>query len=41
VRGEITVLPEDLASIENNVIVVKILEAAKKSSRTGKSVRIR
>ena len=41
VRGEISVSPADLASIENNVIVVKILEAAKKSSKTGKSVKIK
>ena len=41
VRGEIPLGPTDLASIENNVIVVKILEAAKKSSKTGKSVKIR
>lgn len=41
VRGEIPVSPTDLASIENNIIVVKILEAAKKSSKTGKSVKIK
>ena len=41
VRGQISVSPTDLASIENNVIVVKILEAAKKSSKTGKSVKIK
>ena len=41
VRGEIPLGPTDLASIENNVIVVKILEAAKKSSKTGKSVKIK
>ena len=41
VRGEIPLDPTDLASIENNVIVVKILEAAKKSSKTGKSVKIK
>lgn len=39
VRGEITVTPQDLASVENNVMVVRILEAAKKSAKTGKAVR--
>lgn len=40
VRGEIKVTAEDLASPENNVIVVEILEAAKKSARTGKAVKL-
>jgi predicted dehydrogenase len=38
IRGETVVKPNDLSSLENNVTVVAILEAAKKSSRTGKSV---
>lgn len=38
VRGEITVEPTDLASIENNVLVVRILEAARQSAKTGKAV---
>jgi len=41
VRGEIEVTPKDLASIENNITVVKILNAAKKSYRRGRAVRIR
>lgn len=41
VRGEIAVLPTDLASIENNVVVVEILNAAIKSSKTGKAVKMR
>lgn len=40
VRGEIKVLPTDLASIENNLIVVQILEAAIRSSRTGQTVTL-
>lgn len=38
VRKEIKVEPTDLASIENNVLVVRILEAAKESARTGKTI---
>lgn len=38
VRKKIQVQPTDLASVENNVLVVRILEAAKESSRTGKTI---
>ena len=38
VRNEITVAPYDLSSLENNMIVVEILEAAKKSAETGKRI---
>ena len=38
VRGEIKVSPTDLSSLENNLMVVEILEAAKQSARTGKKV---
>lgn len=41
VRGQIQVTPEDLASVENNVIVNEILAAAVKSARTGKPVRLK
>ncbi|MHB1177095.1 MAG: Gfo/Idh/MocA family protein [Daejeonella sp.] len=40
VRGEITLPEYDLSSLENNMIVVEILEAAKKSARTGKAVKL-
>jgi predicted dehydrogenase len=40
VRGEITVKPTDLSSLENNVIVVEILEAAIKSNKTGKAIKL-
>lgn len=40
VRGEITPEKYDLSSLENNMIVVEILEAAKKSAKTGKAVKI-
>jgi predicted dehydrogenase len=38
IRGKTSVKPTDLASLEINKIVVEILEAAKKSDRTGKVV---
>lgn len=41
VRGEITLPKYDLSSLENNMIVVEILEAAKKSAETGKSVKLK
>lgn len=40
VRGEIEPQPSDLSSLENNVTVVQILEAAIKSSKTGKAVKL-
>ena len=40
VRGELEVKPTDLSSLENNMIVVEILEAAIKSSKTGKEVNL-
>lgn len=41
VRGETTIGPADLSSLENNIIVVEILEAAIKSHKTGKEIRLR
>lgn len=38
VRGKVTVSPQDLSSLENNMVVVEILEAAKKSAESGKTV---
>ncbi|WP_029902151.1 Gfo/Idh/MocA family protein [Prevotella sp. 10(H)] len=40
VRGEIEVKPTDLSSLENNLIVVEILNAAIESNRTGKAVKL-
>ena len=40
VRGEITLPKYDLSSLENNMIVVEILDAAKKSAKTGKAVKL-
>ncbi|MEX0883565.1 MAG: Gfo/Idh/MocA family oxidoreductase [Cyclobacteriaceae bacterium] len=38
VRSEIQVSSKDLSSLENNMVVVEILEAAKKSGREGKRI---
>ncbi|MCD7972610.1 MAG: Gfo/Idh/MocA family oxidoreductase [Candidatus Azobacteroides sp.] len=40
VRGEIEVKPTDLSSLENNLIVVEILEAAIKSNQTGEVISL-
>lgn len=39
VRGEIELKPYDLSALENNLMVVRILESAIQSSKTGKPVR--
>ncbi len=41
VRNQVTLAPYDLSSIENNMIVVEILDAAKKSAETGKLVKLK
>ena len=38
VRGKITVKPTDLSSLQNNMIVVEILDAAKRSAKEGKVI---
>ena len=40
VRGDIKMQPYDLGGLENNVLVVEILEAAKKSASTGLAVKL-
>lgn len=40
VRGEITVFPTDLSSLENNLTVVEILSAAVRSARKGAPVKL-
>jgi len=40
VRGDIVVKPTDLSSLENNLIVVEILEAAIESNKTGKAIKL-
>jgi predicted dehydrogenase len=41
ITGDTEVGPYDLSSLENNLIVVEILEAASKSSRTGRKIKLR
>jgi len=41
VRGEITMAPSDLSSLQNNLIVVEILQAAKESAQQGKTVTLK
>lgn len=41
VRKEISVASTDLSALENNVLVVEILEAAKKSAKEGKAVYLK
>lgn len=41
VHGDVKVQPTDLSSLENNVIVVEILEAARKSAKEGKTVLLK
>jgi predicted dehydrogenase len=40
VRGEITSAPEDLSSLELNLVVMEILDAAMESARTGRRVKL-
>lgn len=41
VHNKIQLSAFDLSSLENNMIVVEILEAAKKSAKTGKTIRLK
>ncbi len=41
VRGSIQLNPDDLTALENNMIVVEILDAARKSAKTGKTVKLK
>jgi predicted dehydrogenase len=41
IRGEINISENDLSSLKTNMTVVEILEAARKSNKTGKPVRIK
>lgn len=40
VRGEITIRPTDLSALENNLTVMRILDAALRSAKTGKAVKL-
>jgi predicted dehydrogenase len=41
IRGEVIMAPFALSSLENNMIVVQILDAAKESARTNSAIQIR
>ena len=41
VRGEITVAPSDLSALENNLTVMRILDAAVRSAKSGKAVTLK
>ena len=41
VKGKITLPPHDLSSLENNMLVMEILDAARKSARTGKTITLK
>jgi predicted dehydrogenase len=41
VKGEIKLKPTDLSSLENNMIVVEILEAAKRSAKEGRVIYLK
>ncbi|MDR2474917.1 MAG: Gfo/Idh/MocA family oxidoreductase [Bacteroidales bacterium] len=41
ISGKFNVKPTDLSSLENNLIVVTILDAAKKSAAEGKTIRLK
>ncbi|MDD8018061.1 MAG: Gfo/Idh/MocA family oxidoreductase, partial [Bacteroidota bacterium] len=41
VKNKVTLLPYDLSSLENNMIVMEILEAAKESAKTGKTIQLK
>lgn len=40
VRGEIAVMDTDLSALDNNLLVVRILDAARASAQQGKTVRL-
>jgi predicted dehydrogenase len=40
IRKEVILSPFDLSSLENNILVVEILEAARKSSKTGRTIKL-
>ncbi len=41
VKKEVTLPPFDLTSLENNMVVMEILDAARKSAKKGKRVRLK
>ncbi|RDY59589.1 Gfo/Idh/MocA family protein [Flagellimonas nanhaiensis] len=41
IRGKLTLSKHDLSSLENNLIVVEILDAARKSAQKGKTIKLK
>ncbi len=41
IRNEMAVKPYDLSSLENNMVVVEILDAARESAKTGKTIPLK
>ena len=39
-RGEVVMAPPDPSALANNVTVARILDAARESARTGRTVRL-
>jgi predicted dehydrogenase len=40
VRGDVAVEPADLSALDNNVTVARVLDAARESAQTGRTVRL-
>ena len=41
IRGTVILSPDDLSSLENNMTVVEILDAARKSAKSGKTIHLK
>lgn len=41
IQGKITLSPNDLSSLENNMVVVEILDAARKSAENGQTINLK
>ena len=41
INEEISISPYDLSALENNMVVVEILDAARESAKTGKTVYLK
>lgn len=40
IRGEVECKPHDLSALENNMLVVEILDAARESAKTGRAITL-
>ncbi|MCB0372640.1 MAG: Gfo/Idh/MocA family oxidoreductase [Muricauda sp.] len=41
IRGTVTLSPDDLSALENNMTVVEILDAARRSAKSGKTIHLK